>query len=109
VHLERFPIELCPLLNQAQCVPRRDVPDDLVTVDVELAFLSLMFRMEVLRFVFPKVHPDHDAEEDRDDGYVREYIGRDHHPHAHGQSRHRVEAGLQTRLQSKVVLPSEFQ
>jgi hypothetical protein len=47
----------------------------LVTVEVELAFLSLMFRMEVLRFVFPKVHADHDDVESGPESNLSE---RDH-------------------------------
>jgi hypothetical protein len=60
------------LADQTQRILRGDVPNELVALEVELAFQCLMFRMEVLRLVFPKVHPDHDAEEDRDDRHVRE-------------------------------------
>jgi len=35
-------------------IPRRDVPDDLVAVEVELAFQGLMLGMEVFRFVFTR-------------------------------------------------------
>jgi len=34
---------------------------------LELSLLALMFRVKVPRLVFPIVHPDHDAEEDRND------------------------------------------
>jgi hypothetical protein len=40
------------LADQTQRVLRGDVPNELVAVEVELAFQCLMFRMEVLRFVW---------------------------------------------------------
>lgn len=49
------------------------LPTIWVAVEIELPFLGLMLRMEVFRLVLPKVHSDHNAEENRDDRHVWEY------------------------------------
>lgn len=66
-------MKVSPLANQIKGVPRRDVANNLVPVEVELALLSLVLGVEVLRLVLLVVHPDHDAEEDGYDGHAREY------------------------------------
>jgi hypothetical protein len=60
-------------LDETQRISRRNVPDDLIAVEVELPLQSLMFGVEMFRFMFAKVHSNHDAEEERDDRHVREY------------------------------------
>ena len=74
-----------PLANQIESVPGRDVAHDLMAIEIEFAVLRLLFRVEVSRLVLSIVHPDHDAEKDRDDWHDREYSvvklqGRDEGP-----------------------------
>ena len=44
-----------------------------MSVEVELAMLRLMLGVEMARLMLLVIHPDHDAEEDRDNGHGREY------------------------------------
>ena len=66
-------VELSPLSNQLEGILGRDVAHDLIAVEVEFALLRLMFGVEVPGLVLLVVHPDHDAEEDRDDGHTGQY------------------------------------
>ena len=55
-----------PLANEPQSGFRLNVADSHLAVEVKLALLSLVLRMEVGRFMFAIEHPDDDSEEDRD-------------------------------------------
>ena len=59
-------VGLRPLPNQIEGVSRGDVAHDLIAVEVEFAVLRLMLGVEVPRLMLLVIHPDHDAEENRD-------------------------------------------
>jgi len=62
-----------PLPNEAERRLRGNVPNDHVAVEIELAVLTLMLRMEMRRLMLPVEHADNDPEEDSDNWHTVEY------------------------------------
>ena len=60
----------CPFPDEPPRGRRPDLAPERTTDEVECAVLSLMFGVEVLRFVIIEVHPDDDPEKCGDDRHV---------------------------------------
>ena len=63
-------MESRPIPDKAERRPRLDIPDDHLTVQVELPLLALMLGMEVRWLMLPVEHPNDNPEEHRDDRHT---------------------------------------
>lgn len=61
-----------PLLDDLGSLSRQAAEDDLTGLDRDKGFEALIGRMEVRGRMIVEIHPDDDAEEERDDGHCGE-------------------------------------